>query len=485
MAFFQKFPYSDEHQLNLDWIARLLTKFKGGSPGEVLSKRSSKDYDFIWTKGVGDYEIVDHTADLATVTKNYALVLHNDSIFGDGGPCWMEVLDYANVDGYTNANGDTMYPMLDQSAVVSAAAPIKNMWGVISSYLERNDLIYGNNHTLFEPVTTNEIDCGSFVAAVLNGIPYSESKYNTANSKNNRTVKISDFGIDHNRSLGHKLSFRFAQYMAEHKWLHSMPDAVNVCNTLQFGDLLFINHNEPVNAHTYLHVGHIAIVLAVFPNNSRVIVAEGGSSPIAMTEQRNTNDVCKISTLHLNDANIQKYCSAFARIPLNNDDAGVNTIPLYNPIADGFELTPVMIPNCFIETTHGFIDYSSRNSVSVGFVEVQPGSTIKNAGTTSSDYHIEVAEYDDKLHYLGNTSFRTSDVTLTNNTHFIRLIFGHDNNTDPILLSELATFKAVIKGSAGGNYIPAPASPATGAFLVWDGNAWIAQTLSTWQGGNY
>lgn len=33
--------------------------------------------------------------------------------------------------------------------------------------------------------------------------------------------------------------------------------------------------------------------------------------------------------------------------------------------------------------------------------------------------------------------------------------------------------------------IPAPSSPATGAFLVWDGSAWVAQTLSTWQGGSY
>lgn len=33
--------------------------------------------------------------------------------------------------------------------------------------------------------------------------------------------------------------------------------------------------------------------------------------------------------------------------------------------------------------------------------------------------------------------------------------------------------------------IPAPSSPADGAFLVWNGTAWVAQTLSTWQGGNY
>ena len=33
--------------------------------------------------------------------------------------------------------------------------------------------------------------------------------------------------------------------------------------------------------------------------------------------------------------------------------------------------------------------------------------------------------------------------------------------------------------------ITAPSSPATGAFLVYNGTAWVAQTLATWQGGNY
>lgn len=33
--------------------------------------------------------------------------------------------------------------------------------------------------------------------------------------------------------------------------------------------------------------------------------------------------------------------------------------------------------------------------------------------------------------------------------------------------------------------IAAPTSPATGAFLVWNGSAWVAQTLSTWTGGSF
>lgn len=33
--------------------------------------------------------------------------------------------------------------------------------------------------------------------------------------------------------------------------------------------------------------------------------------------------------------------------------------------------------------------------------------------------------------------------------------------------------------------IPAPASPSSGQFLVYDGTAWVAQSLEEWQGGNY
>jgi hypothetical protein len=33
--------------------------------------------------------------------------------------------------------------------------------------------------------------------------------------------------------------------------------------------------------------------------------------------------------------------------------------------------------------------------------------------------------------------------------------------------------------------ITSPSSTTTGAFLVWNGTAWVAQTLATWQGGSY
>ena len=43
----------------------------------------------------------------------------------------------------------------------------------------------------------------------------------------------------------------------------------------------------------------------------------------------------------------------------------------------------------------------------------------------------------------------------------------------------------IASASTWNGKITAPSSPANGAFLVWNGTAWVAQTLATWSGGNY
>lgn len=43
----------------------------------------------------------------------------------------------------------------------------------------------------------------------------------------------------------------------------------------------------------------------------------------------------------------------------------------------------------------------------------------------------------------------------------------------------------VVLDAADVGAIASPSSPASGAFLVWNGTAWVAQTLATWQGGSY
>lgn len=50
MALFPMFPWSDFHRLNLDWILRIIGKFRGGTAGQALVKKSDDDYDFEWSR---------------------------------------------------------------------------------------------------------------------------------------------------------------------------------------------------------------------------------------------------------------------------------------------------------------------------------------------------------------------------------------------------------------------------------------------------
>ena len=86
-------------------------------------------------------------------------------------------------------------------------------------------------------------------------------------------------------------------------------------------------------------------------------------------------------------------------------------------------------------------------------------------------------------------------VTITDKTHPTGQSFDVlDGASDAgnVSYDESATYQA---GSVGAELqeqnrqlsdkITSPTSPASGAFLVWNGTAWVAQTLATWQGGSY
>ena len=88
MALFQKFPWTDEHQLNLDWILRFLRSLHGGSPGSVLTKASNKDYDWTWQPGGGggtsDYDSLSNRPQINGVTltgNKTTLQLHINDIY--------------------------------------------------------------------------------------------------------------------------------------------------------------------------------------------------------------------------------------------------------------------------------------------------------------------------------------------------------------------------------------------------------------------
>lgn len=57
---------------------------------------------------------------------------------------------------------------------------------------------------------------------------------------------------------------------------------------------------------------------------------------------------------------------------------------------------------------------------------------------------------------------------------------------DTALQSVPSTYRtAAAQDTIDAGKIDKPSSPASGAFLVWNGSAWVAQTLATWQASSY
>ena len=79
-------------------------------------------------------------------------------------------------------------------------------------------------------------------------------------------------------------------------------------------------------------------------------------------------------------------------------------------------------------------------------------------------------------HVHAQPTYTASDVgALPSNTTYVSSVNGSSGAVTVTVPSTAADVGA----------IAAPSSPTTGAFLVYNGSAWVAQTLATWQGGNY
>ena len=53
MSLFNRFPFTNGHELNLDWILKIWNSLRGGSAGQILAKKSGADFDFKWVTGGG------------------------------------------------------------------------------------------------------------------------------------------------------------------------------------------------------------------------------------------------------------------------------------------------------------------------------------------------------------------------------------------------------------------------------------------------
>ena len=372
-----------------------------------------------------DYDIIDSISDMSSVTKDKVLVLHNDSPYGDGGACWFEYLNYATENGYARADGGKMYPMLDQGTLFPNNAPVQKMWNIMTSYLENDSLIYGNNYTMFDTTTTNEIDCGTFVSAVLDGIPYGESKYVIA--ANRKMCNLAEFSPTSGSSTGYALSRDMAQYFGEQKWLHKMPPAYAIRNTLKFGDILFAKDGTSASESRFLKIGHVAIVL--YAHNTRIVVAQCGAFQSGAVDTNLSSTVGKITILLGTDESIAAYYPAFARIPYFSCEESYMDSNLCYYENGVMTLKPVMIPGCFIDETTGAISSSTKNCISANYIRVKPRTILRYTGSHVANTSAFVAEYDENLTFISRTTFGSTPKVLESNTRYILLQYGYTDST--------------------------------------------------------
>ena len=104
--------------------------------------------------------------------------------------------------------------------------------------------------------------------------------------------------------------------------------------------------------------------------------------------------------------------------------------------------------------------------------------TIAVANTSASALTLNVNGKGAKPIYINGTASSSSNYTLPAGSY---VVYYDGTN---FYFDTTGKIPADITGHASGD-IAAPASPTTGDFLCWNGSAWAATSLSSWQGGNY
>lgn len=375
-----------------------------------------------------DLTIVENNAGLRSSTSAFVLVKHNDSAWGDNGPCLFTESD-VEYGSYIRNNGSYVVPLADQGNLPAPNANFADMLAAMKTYVGNSDLVYGNDHHMYAETCTNEIDCSTFVTAIMNGIPYQKSRY--VADANTLGESVGDTLLQYDGSLGWiKLNtYNMASWFAQHKRLFEIPQSAGKsCQMLRFGDLLFGTTTEGVESERYYGIGHVGIVLGTIPGTRTVVVAEAGEFDNT-TINGNESTVCKTACLEFSLANIQQYFKVFARPDYGAAKVGAEgALPQF--AADGkYYFAPRFTVNAFVSTTTGALSSSNTWAATEAFYEVIPGKTITYTGAAKDEnnvpYGCSCIEYDADRNFIKATTLTETACVLSENTKYVRFNFGH------------------------------------------------------------
>lgn len=417
-------------------------------------------------------QIVSDRAGLADSTADKVLVLHDDSDWGTGGPCWFEKSATWSTYGYQRSDNSYVFPVPNQAPLPEAHAPREQLVDIMQTWIGNLNLHHGDNNQfdndLFGPRCERDssnlfcMDCSAFVCAVLLGIKYSNSRYVLGENADNIEMQYMSDHIGPSKSeympKGGLQTSEIAMWFAQHGRLFDIPqEEYKVRDTLKFGDILF-GCNSERKPSSYYNIEHCMFVLGT--SKDYIVVAESSSAGSLFEPQG-----LKLAFLQISGTLANQYMRVFAR---PNYHSYIQT-PAITPYKQGtFKYNAFLLP---VAQIRRLTDSTAGSSVKFGelytdsysmatpdYLPIVPGSSVKYVGAEKNSanvyYNWRIHEYDETLTIIKSTTlayyntsgstYVNSAVTLTENTKYVRFSENHYStgpNTQTARLAEIKAFK--------------------------------------------
>lgn len=300
---FENFPYTDFHNLNLDWILCEMKKLLGQYSGIMDNISEIENKLKALSEAMDNFyepDIFFHT--VSEVVKEYV----NSGVFE-------EFIKHAVEDYYINGTPTHRLTNAQKQAMyITAMSYYANAWTT------RNpDITYGNaigrtdgkGTILDEPYNTvtdfSLLDCSTFVLLCLMGQRYQGTKYanNASDEPASKLGYSRDFIITAYPESKGQVRWAYELYLQAmlNRWLYR-PKSLS---DLQTGDIVFFKwtdswiaeHPDSFGAKAYNNIAHVAMVVDNCDNfTSGVGIVHATSSPATMAYQDLQNYISKLTT---------------------------------------------------------------------------------------------------------------------------------------------------------------------------------------------
>ena len=385
-----------------------------------------------------DFEVVETWDDLYQSTKENVIVLHNNSVFGDGGICLFQKMNTMQY-GYRRADGTRVHPAPNQGRLQTTSVPYDRIIDLVRSYCGNSALKYGNNESLFNEICTDEIDCASFVSAVLYGVGYENSRY--LGLPDNSMTWLAQMPPVKTDLYERLKVIRLSMYFAEQKELFFFgeDDPQAAVEKLQPGDLLFFSYSdeEVQNSSAYFYnLRHVALVLGTLPEENCIVIAQGGGTPKNLTLFSNEKTVVKTSVLKVTQEELETHLRLFARpryasVPCDREELSAQ----YRIMPDSIEYQPRFQLNTAIDSNTDGLTLSRFCASTVDYCPAAGGGLLIYTGPAIDDLTLFfAAEYDKNFDLIGFSELSDGYV-LQNETRYLRFMCSREWIGDQITLN--------------------------------------------------